>query len=145
MSGTDISIRLHVEWSDTDAAGHHHHASVTRWVEAAEAALYQRIGHPRLMALIPRVEYHAEFLGRLYYQDLLEVRLRVEAIGQTSLTYTFEVRRAGDDTLAARGGFVVVHIDEATGKGSPWPDGLRLALLGAPAADGEPAEGQAGR
>lgn len=128
MSGAEVSIRLRVEWSDTDAAGHHHHASITRWVEAAEAELYRRLGDPSLMRYVPRVEYHAEFLGRLYYQDELDVSLRVEAVGRTSLTYTFDIRRGRDGSLAARGGFVVVHIDEANGTGDPWPDHLRVAL-----------------
>jgi len=127
---TEITIRLRVGWSDTDAAGHHHHASVSRFVEAAEAELYQRIGEPQLMVLIPRVEYHAEYLGRLYYQDLVDVTLRVAAVGRTSLTYTFEVRRADDGSLASRGGLVVVHVDKATGKSEPWSDALRAALAG---------------
>jgi acyl-CoA thioester hydrolase len=121
-------IKARIEWSDTDAAGHHHHASIVRLVEAAEADLYRMIGEPQLMKIVPRVEYHAEYLGRLYYQDAVDVTLRVASVGRTSLTYTFEVRRADDGTLASRGGYVVVHIDESTGASDPWPDHLRKAL-----------------
>ena len=128
MTGAEITIQERVGWNDTDAGGHHHHASVTRFVEAAEAALYRRIGEPQLMALVPRVEYHAEFLARLYYQDAIDVTLRVAEVGRTSLTYAFEVRRADDGTLASRGGFVVVHIGELDGKSEPWSDDLRAAL-----------------
>jgi len=124
----EITTQVRIGWTDTDAAGHHHHASVVRLVEAAEADLYRRIGDPQLMTIVPRVEYHAEFLTRLYYQDLVEVMLRVAAIGRTSLEYAFEVRRVDDGAVASRGGFTVVHIDEATGKSEPWPDHLRKAL-----------------
>jgi acyl-CoA thioester hydrolase len=92
MSASAV-CRARVGWSDTDAGGHHHHASITRFVEEAEAQLYRAIGDPGLMGLVPRVEYHAEFLGRLYYQDEIEVTLTVAKIGRTSLTYEFEVRR----------------------------------------------------
>jgi len=125
----EVTTQVRVEWSDTDAAGHHHHASVARFVEAAEAEVYRRIGEPQLMKIVPRVEYHAEYLGRLYYQDPVDVTLRVVAVGRTSLTYAFEVRRADDGALAARGGYVVVHIDEVTGKSDPWSDELRKSLL----------------
>jgi acyl-CoA thioester hydrolase len=122
--------RVTVGWSDTDAGGHHHHASITRFVEEAEAQLYRSVGVPQLMALVPRVEYHAEFLGRLFYQDEVEVTLTVAAVGRTSLTYSFEVRRVDDGSLASRGGYVVVHIDETTRRSAPWPDDLRKALGG---------------
>jgi acyl-CoA thioester hydrolase len=129
MSASAV-CRARVGWSDTDAGGHHHHASITRFVEEAEAQLYRTVGDPDLMALVPRVEYHAEFVGRLYYQDEVEVTLRVAKIGRTSLTYEFEVRRVDDGSVAARGGYVVVHIDEDTRRSAPWPDDLRAALSG---------------
>ena len=124
----EIATQVRIGWTDTDAAGHHHHASVVRLVEAAEADLYRRIGDPQLMTIVPRVAYHAEYLTRLYYQDLVEVTLRVSAIGRSSLEYAFEVRRVDDGAVASRGGFTVVHIDEATGRSEPWPDHLRKVL-----------------
>jgi acyl-CoA thioester hydrolase len=124
------TITVHVEWADTDAAGHHHHASVTRWVEAAEATLYRSIGHPQLMTLVPRVAYQAEYLDRLYYQDAVKVTLTVSSVGRTSLTYAFDVRRIEDDVVAARGSYTVVHIGELQGRGSPWPPELRKQLEG---------------
>ena len=126
----EVTVAMRVEWVDTDAAGHHHHASVARWVEAAEADLYRAIGQPQLMTLVPRVAYQAEYLDRLFYQDAIAVTLRVSKIGRTSLTYDFEVRRVADDTLAARGTYTVVHIGELQGRGAPWPDDLREAFSG---------------
>ena len=128
--GASVTVTMHVEWADTDAAGHHHHASVTRWVEAAEAQLYRSIGNPQLMTVVPRVAYQAEYLDRLFYQDAVAVTLRVRNVGRTSMTYAFEVRRAADDVLAARGSYTVVHIGELQGRGVPWPDELRRAFAG---------------
>lgn len=124
----EVTTQVRIGWTDTDAAGHHHHGSVVRLVEAAEAELYRRIGEPQLMVIVPRVEYHAEYLARLYYQDLVEVTLRVATVGRTSLTYTFEVRRADDGAVASRGGFTVVRVDEVSGRSDPWPDDLRKVL-----------------
>lgn len=124
----EMTVRMYVEWSDTDAAGHHHHASITRFVEAAEQALYRSIDHPQLMTFVPRVAYQAEYLDRLFYQDAVDVTVRVAKVGRTSLSYDFEVRRASDDVLAARGSYTVVHIGELQGRGAPWPADLRAQL-----------------
>lgn len=136
MNGAVLTHTLRVEWADTDAAGHHHHASVTRWVEATEAALYRSIGHPQLMAQVPRVAYEAEYLDRLYYQDSVDVTLQVTKVGRTSLTYGFEVRRTDDSAVAARGTYTVVHIDDPHGRSAPWPDDLRGLLSASAASQG---------
>jgi len=38
-SPASVVVDRRVEWQDTDAAGHYHHSTVIRWVEAAEAVL----------------------------------------------------------------------------------------------------------
>ncbi|MEY4100842.1 MAG: hypothetical protein RLZZ567_84, partial [Actinomycetota bacterium] len=35
-SGAAVEITRFLEWDETDAAGHHHYASVFRWVEELE-------------------------------------------------------------------------------------------------------------
>jgi len=37
-----VVVHRRVEWHDTDAAGHHHHGAVLRWVESAETVLLER-------------------------------------------------------------------------------------------------------
>jgi len=128
MSGAGATITLRVEWADTDAAGHHHHSNLIRWVESAESALYRAIGHPQLMARVPRVAYAADYVDRLFHQDEIEVSLVVERLGRSSLTYRFEARRTGDGSVAARGTYTVVYVAEDGGRGTPWPDDLRALL-----------------
>lgn len=63
---TSIVVRREVEWRDTDAAGHYHHSAVIHWVEAAEAALQQRLGLGELYGTVPRVRYEVDYLDRLW-------------------------------------------------------------------------------
>lgn len=122
-------VTREVEWRDTDAAGHYHHSTVIRWVEAAETLLHDRLGLADLMAFVPRVRYEVDYLGRLYYRDRVEVTLRVVAVGDTSARYAFEVDRLPERTAAARGEMVVVHLDRGTGAKASWPEHARTALL----------------
>ncbi|MFC7574611.1 hotdog domain-containing protein [Klenkia terrae] len=76
----------------------------------------------------PRVRYEVEFVSPLRFGDEAVTTVQVAEIGRTSMTFDFEVRR-GDDVLAARGRYVVVHVDGFEGGGpSPWPDAWRAAL-----------------
>src|SRR5918992_2691489 len=97
-----------VEWYDTDAAGHHHHSAILRWVEAAEAELFRRHGLEGLFGRIPRVRYEADYRARLVFGQPVRIGLRVAELGRTSLHYEFEVLTA-DGTIAAKGLSVVVY------------------------------------
>ncbi len=77
-----------VEWQDTDAAGHYHHATVIRWVEAAEAALYAKLGL-ELMGIVPRVRYEVDYTDRLFYGEAVTVAIWVESVGGTSVRLPF--------------------------------------------------------
>lgn len=114
-----LTISRTVEWQDTDAAGHYHHSTVIRWVEAAETALHERLGLHELMGKVPRVRYEVDYLDRLYYGESVSISLTVTEVGRTSLTYAFDV--TGPRGVAARGRMVVVHVHRETGAAQPWP------------------------
>jgi acyl-CoA thioesterase FadM len=123
-----VTVERMVEWPDTDAAGHYHHSSVIRWVEAAEAALHSRLGLDELFGSVPRVRYEVDYLARLWFRDLVQVTLEVADVGRTSLTYAFTVRRDGE--VAARGRMVCVNADPKGTGATAWPDDVRTRLLG---------------
>lgn len=118
-----VVVQRWVEWPDTDAAGHYHHSTVVRWVEAAEAVLYSRLGLSELFGRIPRVRYEVDYLDRLWFGDLVDVALGVAELGRTSIRYAFEVRRNG--AVAARGTMVAVCSDPTDGGTEAWPDDVR--------------------
>ncbi|MFI1938763.1 acyl-CoA thioesterase [Streptomyces purpureus] len=119
-----IVIERRVEWPDTDAAGHYHHSTVVRWVEAAEAALLRRLGLAHLFGSTPRVHFEADYRARLWFGDLVRVELRVTKVGATSLHYAFTVRTQGDET-AATGRMSIAHSSSRASGSTPWPDDVR--------------------
>lgn len=134
-AATRVSVTRSVDWCDTDAAGHHHHSSVIRWVEAAENALHEQLGLPELFGVVPRVRYEVDYVDRLWFRDEVVTSLWVEAVGRTSLTLAFEV--VGPRGPAARGRMVCVNVADraggTSGDGSPavpWTDGVRDLLEG---------------
>jgi YbgC/YbaW family acyl-CoA thioester hydrolase len=115
-----------VAWVDTDAGGRIHFTAAFRWAETAETALLRRLGFlDREWGDYPRRKVEAEYLKVLRFEDEIEVRLRVEKVGRTSVTYAWTIAKDGGAYIKGR--HTVVHVD-AEGHPEPLDDGLRAAL-----------------
>jgi YbgC/YbaW family acyl-CoA thioester hydrolase len=117
--------RTRVAWVDTDAGGRIHFTAVFRWAEAAETALMRRLGLLDEWSNYPRRRVEADYLNVLVFEDELEVRLRVERLGRTSITYAWEIAKDGE--LYVQGRHTVVHVDEQ-GRATELPASVRAAL-----------------
>jgi len=121
----EVQIERLIEWSDTDASGHVHNGIAGRLLEAAEAELLRRLGLLDLLPAMPRVRLLFEFRDRLWFGQRVTVRLRVAALGRTSLTWAMTVT-GPDGGEAITGEAVVVHAPGPSAE--PWPPEARAAL-----------------
>ena len=130
MSGPRQVYRTRVAWVDTDAGGRIHFTAAFRWAEAAETALGRALGLLGEWPDLPRRAVEAEYLNVLRFEDEIEIELRPERVGRTSITYVWEIRRDGE--VCVRGRHTAVHVG-ADGRPAPLPDALRRALAAEPA------------
>src|SRR4029453_3377069 len=100
--------RTRVAWVDTDAGGRIHFTAAFRWAEAAETALGRSLGLLGEWSNLPRRAVEAEYLHVLRFEDEIEIELRPERVGETSVTYAWEIRRAGQ--VCIRGRHTAVHV-----------------------------------
>lgn len=115
-----------VAWVDTDAGGRIHFIAAFRWAETAETALMRRLGFlSGAWGDFPRRKVEAEYLKVLRFEDEIEIKLRVEKVGRTSVTYAWTIAKGGEPHVKGR--HTVVHVD-AEGRPEPLADGLRAAL-----------------
>ncbi len=122
-----VVVERRVEWPDTDAAGHYHHSTVVRWVEAAEAVLLRRLGLAHLFGSTPRVHFEADYRARLWFGDAVRTELRVTKVGDRSLHYAFTVHgEQGEE--ASTGQMVVAHSAARATGATPWPEDVRAVL-----------------
>lgn len=119
--------RMRVAWVDTDAGGRIHFSNAFRWAEVAETSLMRRIGMLERWGDYPRRHVEAEFHKVLVFEDEFDVRLRVEAVGRTSITYTWTLERDGEICVSGR--HTVVNVDRE-GRPEPLADDVRAALSG---------------
>jgi acyl-CoA thioesterase FadM len=124
-----IVVKRRIQWVDTDASGWYHNTAALRLIEEAEHVLMDRLGIlNEVIARVPRVHISVDFRRVLRFWDEVEVAIRVTDVGESSVTYAFEVRNEGE--IAAEGKAVAVLVTKE-GKPTPWLEEHRRLLLGA--------------
>jgi acyl-CoA thioester hydrolase len=116
---------MRVAWVDTDADGRIHFTAALRYAEAAEAALRRRLGLLEGWADYPRRRLEVDYRAVLRFEDEVEVRIRPDRIGRSSITWVWEILR--DGAVSVDGRHTVVHVDDA-GRPSPLPATVRERL-----------------
>jgi 4-hydroxybenzoyl-CoA thioesterase len=104
-----FTTRIVIAFGDTDPAGlvyypnlfHYCHLAMERFVSEQAGITYsdlirdQRIG-------FPTVSVQAEFMVPIVYGDEIDVEVEVRAIGNSSLTFGYLIRRSHDGVLCAK-------------------------------------------
>jgi acyl-CoA thioesterase FadM len=113
----EIVEHVRVEYPDTDAGGAAHARCALLWAERAEHALLRSVGLP---PRFPRRRVEIDYLAPVAYGDIVEVRIRVAAVGRTSVTFVWSGHH--NSTVCFTGRTVAVSM--ADGRPAPVPDAL---------------------
>ncbi len=125
--------RSRIRVVDTDVSTRIHYSALFRHLEAAETEFLRSLGleYSRWFDMglsLPRVHVEADYLAPLGYDDEIDTDVRVDRIGESSLTLGFRVVKIDTGELAARGQLVGVCMDVQNGKSTPIPPVIREAL-----------------
>lgn len=123
---TEHVERRRVAWFDTDAGGSLHWTAAFRYAEEAEHGLLRRLGLIDHEGNYPRRRVVAEYHALPRFDDELEIRIWPERVGNTSITWRWEIERAGERCVV--GTVVAVRVDG--GRSAPLPETVRVRLLG---------------
>ncbi len=126
--------KLRVGWVDTDASGRIHYTAALRYFEVAEHGLMRALAATAGMNTtpggggfgMPRVHVEADYKLALRFPDEFTCSARVEKVGNSSVSYAYEIRNTAGE-LAISGRIVAVTTD-MTGTKTPLPPELRRAL-----------------
>jgi YbgC/YbaW family acyl-CoA thioester hydrolase len=125
-----------VEFADTDMAGIVHFANFFRFMEAAEQEFLRSRGlsvalewEGRAMGF-PRVAAACDYLTPARFEDVLDVTVAIDRVGQKSVTYVFEFSRQGQAIASGRVSTVCCLVGEQNRlEAVEIPAGLRARLL----------------
>ena len=118
-------------WDDNDVYGHVNNVRYFAFFDTAINDWLIREGgldveHGAVIGVC--AESHSAYTAAIAFPDAVEVGLRTERIGSSSVRYELAVFRGGAEESAATGWFVHVFVDRATRRPVPIPAPLRAAL-----------------
>ena len=87
--------------------------------------IHEGLGSVATWGDFPRRKVEAEYLNVLRFDDEIEIKLRVEKVGRTSVTYAWTIAKDGEAYIKGR--HTVVHVD-GEDRPEPLADELRAAL-----------------
>ncbi len=123
-----MKVRLY----ETDANGHMSQATYFGYQEWAFSEYWTACGFPELVGSQVNTslfmgEQYCRFVSELSYWEPVRMGVRCARLGRSSLTLEY-VFLHPDGSIAAVGGSGIVHVEVATRRALPIPDGLRQAI-----------------
>jgi len=137
MSREDFTCthRLRVRWSEVDMQKIVFNGNYLNYIDVAVAEYWRAIGLPYPHGYVDRYandvylrKATVDYRGSARYDDDLDVLVRVAKLGRTSMTFCFEIWRAGPDPSAQpliTAELVYVNADPATMTPAALPQAVR--------------------
>ena len=129
-----FAVQERVRWSDCDPLGIIYYGTYIRFFESAEHEMFRQAGLPyevmrvQRQVQLPRKAFQVEFHSPAQMDELLEIRVGVARIGESSITMRFEAYRAADLVHRASAQLTVVCVEKETITKRLLPDFVKDAL-----------------
>jgi acyl-CoA thioester hydrolase len=124
-------VPITTRWMDNDAYGHVNNVTFYSWFDTAANHFLVREGGLDIQAsavigLV--VESQCHYHAPVAYPEAIRAGVRVDKLGNRSVTYGIAVFREGEEVAVAHGHFVHVFVDRATRRPAEIPAAMRVAL-----------------
>jgi acyl-CoA thioester hydrolase len=124
-------VPITTRWMDNDVYGHVNNVTFYSWFDTAANHFLVReggldFGASPVIGLV--VESQCHYHAPIAYPEPVRAGLRVDRLGNRSVTYGIAIFRDGSEIAAAHGHFVHVFVDRATRKPVEIPAPIRAAL-----------------
>ena len=123
-----FSHQLVVRFRDCDAMGHVNNAVYLTYLEEARFAHWRALEKEAVVPGVILARVEVDYRKPAKFGDRLEIRIDLERIGTTSLTYLYAIENQDGERIAdARS--VLVSYDYAAGKPMAVPEEIRWRIL----------------
>jgi YbgC/YbaW family acyl-CoA thioester hydrolase len=136
---TDFHTTRRIEFADTDMAGIVHFANFFRFMEAAEVEFLRARGLSVKMKWegqsigFPRVSASCDFSKPARFEDVLDIAVRIRAVGRKSVTYEFDFFNGGEAVARGQITSVCCRVNgDSPLESIDIPAGIRARLEGEP-------------
>jgi acyl-CoA thioester hydrolase len=133
MARVDFSFThpLRVRWAEADLQGVVFNANYLLYMDVAVTEYWRHLSGNNPASLRDVIEHiyvvrtTIDFHGSAKYDDLLDVGVRVQRLGKSSMLFVFEIFR--NDDLLITGNITYVHARE--GKSEPLADSFKALMV----------------
>jgi acyl-CoA thioester hydrolase len=125
------TLTLQTRWKDNDVYGHVNNVEYYSFFDSAINAWLIREGELDIeggQVIGVCAESHCTFQAALTFPESVDIHLRVDDLGNSSVRYGLAITRAGSEELAAEGWFVHVFVDRESRRPTDMPAPLRSCL-----------------
>ena len=136
--GFAFSTRFKVRYAEIDGQKVVFNSRYLEYADVAVTEFWEWTGiGEALGALWHETEFHVrraevDYLAPFVLGDEVEAFVRIERLGNSSITKRFELVKAGTDALCAVIQMVSVNVHLPTGRPVPIPDAIRAHIEGLP-------------
>ena len=122
---------LRVRWRECDIQGIAYYGSYIDFIDVAQAEYFRNLGilthqaNGRKVFDLAAVKVTLEYKSPARMDELIDIFLRVEKIGRTSIDKRSEIYRSDTDELLCSGQTISVNFDSALGKSRDVPAEIR--------------------
>ena len=118
-------------WMDNDLYGHVNNVTYYSYFDTVANRYLIELGgldiqNAPIVGFV--VESSCQYHAPVAFPEALDAGLRVDHIGNRSVTYGIAIFKTGEDAASAHGSFVHVFVDRKTSKAVPVPKAIRAAL-----------------
>ncbi|HYN12988.1 MAG TPA: thioesterase family protein [Burkholderiales bacterium] len=124
--------QLRVRWAEVDMQKIVFNGHYLTYIDTAVAEYWREIGLPYPQGYVERYandlylrKATLEYLGSARYDDLLAVCCRVARLGNSSMTFHFEIYREAEDAPLVTAELVYVNADPSSMQAARLPEELR--------------------
>lgn len=120
-----------LRWADNDMFGHANNVVYYSWIDTAvnifliENGILE-IGSSEIVGVV--AETGLRYLREIAYPGRIDVGIKVDRLGTSSVRYLAAVFREGEDVASAEGHFVHVYVQRSGMKPTPIPAAQRAAF-----------------
>src|SRR5690606_8083072 len=120
--GGAFRCAIPIRWGDQDAQNHVNNTLYFRYFEEARMQLFQRAGITLPSSKVGILAHTScDFLKPLMYPATIVVSQVLARVGRSSMAVDTLIEREDEPGVAyAKGSYIIVGVDAATGKSCPW-------------------------
>jgi acyl-CoA thioester hydrolase len=136
LSKLDFKFKhtLRVRWKECDIQGIAYYGSYIDFIDVAQAEYFRNLGilthqaNDRKVFDLAAVKVTLEYKSPARIDELIDIFLRVEKIGRTSIDKRSEIYRSDTDELLCSGQSISVNFDSELGKSRDVPAEIRAII-----------------